>query len=184
MKFLLVLSQQIDRFNTRLAKAISWLVLLVVLVSAGNAAVRKMFNLSSNGLLEIQWYLFSAIFLLTGGYTLLMNEHVRIDLLSSRLSRRTQAKVDIVCTVLFLFPFCYMMLLYGWPMFSEFWYSGETSSDAGGLVRWPVIAFIPLGFFLLFSQGVSEIIKRVAFLTGQGPDPAGRHPEMHGEVAP
>ncbi|MDC7704375.1 TRAP transporter small permease subunit [Vogesella indigofera] len=152
-----------------------------MLISAGNAVVRKLFNISSNGLLEIQWYLFSAIFLLAAAYTLQKNEHIRIDLLVGKLSERGQAVVDIVGTLLFLMPVCYLLISFGWPMFLDAWNSGEMSSDAGGLVRWPVFLLIPVGFALLMAQGLSELIKRVAFLQGLIPNPAIKSNDPHKE---
>ncbi|KMJ54236.1 sugar transporter [Vogesella sp. EB] len=181
MQLLLALSRLIDAINARIGQAASWLVLVVVLISAGNAVVRKLFNISSNGLLEIQWYLFSAIFLLAAAYTLQKNEHIRIDLLVGKLSERGQAVVDIVGTLLFLMPVCYLLISFGWPMFIDAWNSGEMSSDAGGLVRWPVFLLIPVGFALLMAQGLSELIKRVAFLQGLIPNPAIKSNDPHKE---
>lgn len=181
MQLLLALSRLIDAINARIGQAASWLVLVVVLISAGNAVVRKLFNISSNGLLEIQWYLFSAIFLLAAAYTLQKNEHIRIDLLVGKLSARGQAIVDIVGTLLFLMPVCYLLISFGWPMFLDAWNSGEMSSDAGGLVRWPVFLLIPVGFALLMAQGLSELIKRVAFLQGLIPNPAIKSNDPHKE---
>lgn len=181
MQLLLALSRLIDAINARIGQAASWLVLVVVLISAGNAVVRKLFNISSNGLLEIQWYLFSAIFLLAAAYTLQKNEHIRIDLLVGKLSARGQAIVDIVGTLLFLMPVCYLLISFGWPMFIDAWNSGEMSSDAGGLVRWPVFLLIPVGFALLMAQGLSELIKRVAFLQGLIPNPAIKSNDPHKE---
>lgn len=181
MQLLLALSRLIDAINARIGQAASWLVLVVVLISAGNAVVRKLFNISSNGLLEIQWYLFSAIFLLAAAYTLQKNEHIRIDLLVGKLSERGQAVVDIVGTLLFLMPVCYLLISFGWPMFIDAWNSGEMSSDAGGLVRWPVFLLIPVGFALLMAQGLSELIKRVAFLQGLIPNPVIKSNDPHKE---
>lgn len=181
MQLLLALSRLIDAINARIGQAASWLVLVVVLISAGNAVVRKLFNISSNGLLEIQWYLFSAIFLLAAAYTLQKNEHIRIDLLVGKLSERGQAVVDIVGTLLFLMPVCYLLISFGWLMFLDAWNSGEMSSDAGGLVRWPVFLLIPVGFALLMAQGLSELIKRVAFLQGLIPNPAIKSNDPHKE---
>jgi TRAP-type mannitol/chloroaromatic compound transport system permease small subunit len=181
VQLLLALSRLIDAINARIGQAASWLVLVVVLISAGNAVVRKLFNISSNGLLEIQWYLFSAIFLLAAAYTLQKNEHIRIDLLVGKLSARGQAVVDIVGTLLFLMPVCYLLISFGWPMFIDAWNSGEMSSDAGGLVRWPVFLLIPVGFALLMAQGLSELIKRVAFLQGLIPNPAIKSNDPHKE---
>lgn len=182
MQSLLALSRLIDAINARIGQAASWLVLVVVLISAGNAIVRKAFDISSNAFLEIQWYLFSAIFLLAAAYTLQKNEHIRIDLLNSKLSQRGRAMLDIVCTLLFLVPTCVLLIMYGWPMFMNAFVSGEMSSDAGGLIRWPVFLLIPVGFSLLLLQGISEIIKRLAFLSGAGPDPlASKNDDVHKE---
>ena len=183
MQMLLALSRLIDAINARIGQAASWLVLVVVLISAGNAVVRKLFNVSSNGLLEIQWYLFSAIFLLAAAYTLQKNEHIRIDLLAGKLSERGQAIIDIVGTLLFLMPMCFLLIRFGWPMFIDTWTSGEMSSDAGGLVRWPVFLLIPTGFALLMAQGLSELIKRIAFLQGLIPNPTIKSNDPHKEPA-
>ena len=171
MHTLLALSRLIDAINASIGRSASWIVLIVVLISGGNAVVRKLFHVSSNGFLEIQWYLFSAMFLFAGAYTLQKNEHIRIDLLASKLSARGQALLDIVCTVLFLLPFSTLLVYYGWPMFMDAWTTGEMSADNGGLIRWPVLVLIPIGFTLLTLQGVSEIIKRVGFLAGIAPNP-------------
>ncbi|HSQ02834.1 MAG TPA: TRAP transporter small permease subunit, partial [Burkholderiales bacterium] len=151
-----------------------WLVLVAVLVSAGNAIMRYTFNMSSNAWLEIQWYLFSAIFLLAAGYTLKHNAHVRIDVIAGRLSPRGHAAIDIFGGLLFLMPMALIILYLSWPMVVDSYTTQELSSDAGGLLRWPVKVLIPVGFALLTLQGVSEIIKRIAFLRGLIPDPA--HP--------
>jgi TRAP-type mannitol/chloroaromatic compound transport system permease small subunit len=169
MKILLALSRLIDALNRRVGLAMGWLVLVAVLVSAGNAVMRYAFSLSSNAWLEIQWYLFSAIFLLGAGYTLQKNEHVRIDILIGRLSPRGQAWLEILGTLLFLMPMALIILWLSWPMFMQSYAGGEMSSDAGGLLRWPVKLLIPAGFSLLVLQGASEIIKRVAFLRGVPP---------------
>jgi len=160
------LARAIDRVNETVGRAVVWLVLAATLVSAANAAARYGFNLSSNAWLEIQWYLFGAIFLLAAGYTLKHNGHVRIDVLYGRLTPRAQAWIDLVGTLGALLPLCAFMVWLSWPGFVESWRSQETSPDAGGLVRWPVRLLIPLGFALLGLQGVSEAVKRVAFLRG------------------
>ena len=177
MQLLLALSRLIDTINARIGQAASWLILIVVLISAGNAIIRKVFNISSNGFLEIQWYLFSATFMLAAAYTLQRNEHIRIDLLSSKLTAQGRAIVDILGTLLFLMPVCFFLVKFGWPMFMDAWTTGEMSSDAGGLIRWPVFLLIPVGFSLLMAQGVSEIIKRIAFLQGLIADPGIKHSE-------
>ncbi|BAK77247.1 tripartite ATP-independent periplasmic transporter DctQ component [Pseudogulbenkiania sp. NH8B] len=181
MHSLLALSRLIDGITARIGRSASWIVLIVVLISAGNAVIRKLFNVSSNAFLEIQWYLFSAMFLLAAAYTLQRNEHIRIDLLAGRLSKRGQAVLDIVCTVLFLLPMTSIIAWYGWPIFIDALRSGEMSSDPGGLIRWPILMLIPIGFTLLLLQGVSEIIKRVAFLQGLAPDPSEKTLDPHKE---
>jgi TRAP-type mannitol/chloroaromatic compound transport system permease small subunit len=167
----LSLSRGIDALNERVGRWVSWLVLAAVLISALNAVVRKAFDTSSNAFLEIQWYLFAAVFLLAAGYTLLRQEHVRIDVILSKFSKRTQIKIEAVCTVLFLFPFCYEVISLVWPLVVQAYRSGEMSSNAGGLIRWPVYALVPVGFALLWLQGVSELVKRIAFLKGLIDDP-------------
>lgn len=170
MRVLLKISRGIDAVSEFIGGSAIWLVLLTTLISAGNAIVRKIFNMSSNSLLEIQWYLFAAVFLLGGGFAFLRNEHVRIDFLASRFSARMRNWVDIAGILLFLFPLCYLLIDYSWPLAMRAWETQEVSANAGGLIRWPVYALIPLGFLLLGVQGISELIKRVAFLTGHGPD--------------
>lgn len=174
MGMLLRLSAGIDRLNEWVGRWVAWLVLFAVLISAGNAVVRKVANTSSNAYLEIQWYLFAAIFLLAAGYTLLRQEHVRVDVLLTRWSRPTQIKIEIFGLLFFLLPFCYEVIHLVWPLVQRAYESGEQSSNAGGLIRWPVYALVPAGFSLLTLQGISELIKRVAFLMGLAPDPARR----------
>lgn len=171
MKVLLGLSRLIDGLNERIGKLACWLVLAAVLVSAGNAVVRKVFDTSSNAFLEGQWYMFATLFLLSGGYTLLKQEHVRIDVIYLRFSRRTQVGIDVFGTILFLLPMSLLMLYLSWPYFTNAFISGETSANAGGLIQWPVKMMMPVGFTLLALQGVSEIIKRIAWLKGLAPDP-------------
>ena len=171
MKVLLGLSRLIDGLNERIGKLACWLVLAAVLVSAGNAVVRKVFDTSSNAFLEGQWYMFATLFLLSGGYTLLKQEHVRIDVIYLRFSRRTQVGIDLFGTILFLLPMSLLMLYLSWPYFTNAFISGETSANAGGLIQWPVKMMMPVGFTLLALQGVSEIIKRIAWLNGLAPDP-------------
>jgi TRAP-type mannitol/chloroaromatic compound transport system permease small subunit len=166
MPFLLNISRLIDAFS----ELVMWFILATTLISAVNAIVRKMFDSSSNALLEIQWYLFAVVFMLGSGYAFLRNAHVRIDFVSSKFSARGRNWVDIFGIIIFLFPLCYMMATLGWPLFERAWNTGEMSSNSGGLIRWPVYGLIPLGFAILFLQGVSELIKRIAFLTGHGPD--------------
>lgn len=171
MQALLKFSKAIDWLNAQVGKFAIWLILLATLVSGINAIVRKLFNMSSNAYLEVQWYLFAASFLLAAGYTLLHNEHVRIDVMSSHLSKRGQMWVDIIGFVFFLTPICAVILWFGFPFFLQGFRSGEMSSNSGGLIRWPVYAMIPLGFTLLLLQGWSELIKRIAFLQGLIEDP-------------
>jgi TRAP-type mannitol/chloroaromatic compound transport system permease small subunit len=170
MPFLLQISRVIDALSTRIGQMAMWMILIATFISAGNAIVRKVFNNSSNALLEIQWYLFAAVFLLGAGYAFLRNAHVRIDFIASKFTARTRNWIDIGGILIFLFPLCYMMITLGWPTFENAWVSGEVSSNAGGLIRWPVLLLIPLGFALLMLQGLSELIKRAAFLMGVGPD--------------
>ncbi len=170
MPLLLKLSRLIDSISELIGKLAMWMILATTLISAGNAIIRKIFDTSSNAWLEIQWYLFAAVFLLGGGYAFLRNAHVRIDFISSKFSARGRNWVDILGIVVFLLPLCYIMATLSWPTLANAYNSGEMSSNAGGLIRWPVYALIPAGFALLALQGVSELIKRIAFLTGHGPD--------------
>ncbi|MEO6565480.1 MAG: TRAP transporter small permease subunit [Casimicrobiaceae bacterium] len=171
MKALLALSRAVDTLNDHIGRAVYWLVLLAVLISAGNAIVRKAFDMSSNAYLEIQWYLFSAVFLLCAGYTLLKNEHIRIDVIAGRLSRRTQTWIDVLGTIFFLLPVVALILYESVPWFVRAWQSQEVSPSAGGLILWPAKILVPIGFSLLGLQGLSELIKRIAFLQGLIPDP-------------
>jgi TRAP-type mannitol/chloroaromatic compound transport system permease small subunit len=171
MKALLPLSGLIDRFNERIGQLVRWFVLAAVLISALNAIVRKAFNISSNAFLEVQWYLFAAVFMLGAGYAFLRNVHVRIDFISSKLSRRTNAIIDSVGIVVFLIPLSLIMIVLSWPFFTNAWHSGEMSQNAGGLIRWPAYVLIPLGFTILLAQGLSELIKRIAFIRGDIPEP-------------
>ncbi len=170
MNALLKLSSLIDWLNERVGRLVMWLVLAAVLISAGNAVVRKVFGTSSNAFLEIQWYLFAAVFMLGAAYAFLHNAHVRIDAISSRLSAKTRNIIDIVGILLFLLPFCILMIDLSWPLVTQAYVTGEMSQNAGGLIRWPVYALLPLGIGLLVLQSASELIKRIAFLTGAGPD--------------
>ncbi|MDX9885651.1 TRAP transporter small permease subunit [Thauera sp.] len=174
MSSLLRLSRLIDWINERVGRSVMWLVLIAVVISAGNALVRKLFNTSSNALLEIQWYLFAAIFMLAAGYTFLRNEHVRIDILTSRLSPRGQNIVDVIGILFFLLPMAVLILWLSWPIVVNSVQSGEMSQNPGGLIRWPVKMLLPAGLALLVLQAISELIKRVAFLTGHGPNPLRR----------
>lgn len=178
MNAMLKLAGGIDTVNERIGRGAIWLVLVVVLISAGNAVSRFAFNLSSNAMLEIQWYLFSAIFLFCAAYVLKRNEHIRIDVIAGRLSERAQNWIDVFGILVFLLPMALIVGYLSWPVFMNAWNSGEISSNPGGLVRWPVRLMLPIGFALLVLQAVSELIKRLAFLTGAGPNPlrkAGGH---------
>ena len=182
MQALIRLSRVIDALNERVGKTVLWLVLVAVLVSAGNAIIRKVFNTSSNAFLELQWYLFSAVFLLCGGFTLLRNEHVRIDVVAGRLSPRAQAWIDVFGTIFFLLPMAVMFIYLSWPILIRTYTQGEISTNAGGLLIWPARALVPVGFTLLVLQGLSELIKRIAFLAGRGPDPVQRHDAHSAEL--
>ncbi len=171
MTLLLKLSQLIDWLNERVGKGAFWLVLIMAVISAGNASYRFVFNDSSNGMLEIQWYLFAAVFLLCSPYTLQKNEHVSIDVLSGKLSPRGLAVIDIIGTLFFLLPMVVLVLYLSVPLVAESYKINEYSANAGGLIRWPVKILLPIGFTLLALQGVSELIKRVAFLMGLIGDP-------------
>jgi TRAP-type mannitol/chloroaromatic compound transport system permease small subunit len=173
MKILLRLSRVIDGINGLLGKLIPWLVLAAVLISASNAVARKAFNLSSNAYLEVQWYLFAAVFLLGAGYAFLVNAHVRIDVLAGKLAMRMRNIIDIVGILVFLLPLCGFMIHLSWPYVWQAYVSGEISQNYGGLIRWPAYALVPIGFGFLGLQALSELIKRFAFLTGQGPNPLG-----------
>jgi len=171
VKPFLQLSGLIDRTNERIGAVTMWLVLAAVVISAGNAIVRKAFNVGSNAFLEIQWYIFASVFMLGVGYVMLKNAHVRIDFISSRLSKRTNAWIDAIGIVVFTIPLSIIMIDLGWPLFARAWTSGEVSHNAGGLIRWPVLMLVPLGFAILLLQAVSELIKRIAFLRGVIPEP-------------
>lgn len=171
MGALLSFSRFVDALNTVIGKGASWLILLAVLISAINAVMRKVFAISSNAWLESQWYLFSAAFLLAAGYTLLANEHVKVDLIYSTLKRRSQLWIEVLGTIFFLFPFCLITIWLSWPVVLAKFASGEVSNNTGGLLQWPAWILIPIGFTLLALQGVSELIKRIAILRGDIPDP-------------
>jgi TRAP-type mannitol/chloroaromatic compound transport system permease small subunit len=181
MQALLKLSKLIDGLSSWIGKYAIWLILASTVISGINAVVRKAFNTSSNAYLEVQWYLFAASFLLVAGYTLLNQEHVKIDVVSSRLSKRGQIWIDVIGFTLFLIPLCVTILWFSIPFFLQGYVSGEMSSNAGGLIRWPVYAMIPLGFSLLLLQGVSELIKRIAFLMGLIEDPTHKKEEKTAE---
>lgn len=171
MQLLLKFSKLVDDLNGWVGKYIIWLILGSTVISGVNAMVRKAFDTSSNAFLEIQWYLFAASFLIASGYTLLNKEHVKIDVVYGRLAKKTQVWIDIVGFTFFLTPMCLVILLHSIPFFLQGFVSGEVSGNAGGLVRWPVYAVMPVGFFLLLLQGWSELIKRIAFLKGLIEDP-------------
>ena len=171
MKLLLSFSRAIDALNEHVGKLSYWLILAAVLISTGNAIIRYSLNMSSNAWLEIQWYLFSFVFLFCAGYTLLHNQHVRIDVISGHLSARGRAWIDIFGTIFFLLPMAIAIMWLSWPVFLDAYRSNEVSTNAGGLTVWPARLMLPVGFFLLVLQGLSELIKRIAFLRGLIPDP-------------
>ena len=172
MKVLLALSRAIDAISERIGQCVCWLVLATVLISAANATVRKLFNYSSNSFLEIQLYLFSMIFLFCAGYTLKHNEHVRIDIITARFSAKVRAGIDIFGTLFFLLPMAGLIMWLSWPLFMEAYTRNEVSTNAGGLIIWPARLMVPVGFFLLIAQAVSELIKRIAFMQDLIPDPS------------
>jgi TRAP-type mannitol/chloroaromatic compound transport system permease small subunit len=166
MRGLLAVSRVIDGLNERLSFVADWLVLLSCLISAGNAFSRYAFSISSNAWLEIQWYMFGALVLLGASYTLKRNEHVRVDIVYANVSTRRQIGIDIFGTILFMLPATIILCYLSWPIFHNSWVQGEVSANAGGLLRWPIKIFLPIGFALLTLQGISELIKRIAMLTG------------------
>ncbi|WP_323017539.1 TRAP transporter small permease subunit [Castellaniella sp.] len=171
MRIPLKIAGWIDALNTWVGRAVTWLVLIVAVISAGNAVMRKVFSLSSNAWLELQWYLFGAIFLLAAGYTFLRNEHVRVDVLSQRLSERVQVYIEIFGVVFFLMPAACLVLWLSIPFFWESYILHELSSNTEGLIRWPAKLLIPVGFALLILAGVSHLIKCVGFLRGACANP-------------
>lgn len=171
MTALLALSRAIDAVNARIGKIVSWLIVAAVLVSSINAIVRKVFDLSSNSWLELQWVLFAAVFLCCSPWTLIDNEHIRIDIVNARLSRKVRNWIDLLGGVFFLLPFTIVMLVTSWPFFLNSYRINEQSLNAGGLPQWPAKMLVPLGFALLFVQAISEIIKRVAIMQGRMEDP-------------
>ncbi len=170
MNALLKLSGLIDALSERVGRATIWLILVVVIISAGNAVSRFALNLSSNAMLEIQWFLFSAIFLFCAAYVLKKNEHIRIDVITGRFSARVQNWIDVFGILVFLLPMALLIGYLSWPVFMNAWTTGEGSPNPGGLIRWPVRLMVPIGFALLILQAVSELIKRLAFLAGAGPN--------------
>jgi TRAP-type mannitol/chloroaromatic compound transport system permease small subunit len=179
LRALIALSRGIDAVSAFIGRCVIWLILAAVLVSAVNAVVRKGFDMSSNAWLELQWYLFGAVFMLAAAYTLQRNEHIRIDILSSRLSKRTRDLIDIAGHSLMLLPFTALMIYLCWPFFFGAYRSGEMSGSAGGLIIWPARSFILLGFVLLFAQGISELIKRIAVIRELIPDPYANSESSH-----
>ncbi|HYM30102.1 MAG TPA: TRAP transporter small permease subunit [Candidatus Cybelea sp.] len=188
MGILLQLSRLIDWVNERVGRTLYWLILAAVLVSAVNAVVRYTFDVSSNAWLELQWYLFSAVFIGCAGYTLLRNEHIRIDIIISRFPKKVQIWIDIVGGFVALLPMTIIIMVLSWPIFTDSFARQEMSANAGGLLQWPFKLFVPVGFFMLMLQGFSEIIKRVAYLMGLAPDPSEKgaahgveaeHPPQH-----
>ena len=167
----LPLSRFIDAISIGLGKFVMWLILAATAISAGNAVMRKAFNVGSNAYLEIQWYLFAAVFMLGVGYVMLKNAHVRIDFVATHLSKRANATIDAIGIVMFTIPLAIIMVNLGWPIFALAFMSGEMSQNSGGLIRWPVVMLVPLGFALLIMQAISELIKRLAFLTGDLAEP-------------
>ncbi len=175
MAGLLALSRLIDRVNGVIGRNVSWLILVAVLISAGNASMRKAFDMSSNAWLELQWYLYGTVFMLAAAYTLQQNEHIRIDIISNKLSKRTRDWVDLICHVVFLVPFAALLVWLCWPWFWLSFNSGEISSNAGGLIIWPAKLMVLIGFVLLLAQAFSEIVKRAAVIMGVIDDPSPQH---------
>lgn len=174
MHALMKFSRAVDWLNAQVGRFVIWLIFAATAISALNAIVRKVFDTSSNAYLEAQWYLYAWSFLAAAGFTLLHREHVRIDVLNSRLPKRVQVWIDILGFALFLTPLCLLVLWLSVPVVLQMYQTGEMSGNPGGLIRWPVWLALPVGFVLLLLQGWSELIKRVAFLRGVGPDPMGR----------
>ncbi|SSC71843.1 unnamed protein product [Ciceribacter sp. T2.26MG-112.2] len=172
MKMLLAITRVIDAINGAIGRWVSWLLLAAVIISAGNAVIRKMFDISSNAWLELQWYLFGTVFMLAAAYTLLNNEHIRIDIVASSWSKRTRDWIDLILHIIFLVPFTFLMTWLAWPWFLNSFKIGEISSSAGGLIVWPAKAAVFFGFLLLSAQAISEIIKRAAILSGHLEDKA------------
>jgi TRAP-type mannitol/chloroaromatic compound transport system permease small subunit len=179
MQVFLGLSRAIDMFNEKVGRALAWLILLAVIVSTVNAVIRKVFNVSSNAWLEAQWYLFGAVFLGCAAYTFLKNEHIRIDIVSSKMSQGYRNAIELIGHIFFLIPLCLLMIYYGFPFFWASFRIGEMSTNAGGLIQWPAKLMIPVGFTMLFAQAISELIKRLAFMQGLIPDPHGTKSGPH-----
>ncbi|CAM4170511.1 TRAP transporter small permease subunit [Bordetella pseudohinzii] len=174
MRFLLQLSRMIDALNVLVGRVVAWLILAMVLISTANAFGRKFFHSGSNAWLEIQWYMFGALFLLASGYCLVRNDHVRVDILAQRLSQRAQVRLEIFGILFFLLPGCTLIMWLSWPMFWESYVSGEMSSNSGGLIRWPAKLLLPVGFTLLIAAALSHLIKCIGFLRGACGDPRQR----------
>ena len=172
MNVLLRFCSIVDRVNERIGRSAAWLTLFAVVICTVNAVVRYTVNMSSNAWLEMQWYLNAGMFLLVAAHALKINAHVRIDVIAGKLSPRAQAWIDVFGGLFFLLPVCLIIAWYSWPALVNSWSIGEMSSDHGGLIRWPMRLLIPVSFMLLALQGVSEVIKRCAFLAGRGPNPA------------
>jgi len=170
MRELLALSRLIDTFTRKLGQSVAWLIVVAAVISAGNALSRKLFDLSSNTWLELQWWLFSAVFLLAAPWTLALNEHIRIDILNERFPRWLRNAIEIVGHVFFLLPTAGLIVWTSWSFFTTSYDQNEQSSNFGGLPQWPVKFLIPLAFSILFVQGISELIKRIAIMTGDLPE--------------
>lgn len=166
LRILVALAHRIDALNRAVGTFAGWTILSAVLISFSNALFRYAFDMSSNAWLEVQWLLFSAVFLLGSGYALLQDQHVRIDIIASRLHPRTRAWIDVLGTLIFLLPMAGLVVYLSWPIFVRAWLTAETSSNAGGLLVWPARLLVPIGFLLLALQGISELIKRTAIITG------------------
>jgi TRAP-type mannitol/chloroaromatic compound transport system permease small subunit len=179
---MLRLSRAIDAVNLRIGKLVAWLIVAAVLVSATNAVLRKTLNISSNAWLELQWILFSMVFLWCASWTLLANEHIRIDIVNSMFPKRVRHWIDVLGHAFFLLPFTVVMLITGWPFFFASFRINEQSGNAGGLAQWPAKLLIPTGFLLLFLQGISELIKRIAVMQGRIPDPHAVHHPLEEEI--
>jgi TRAP-type mannitol/chloroaromatic compound transport system permease small subunit len=182
MNFLLAFSRRVDWITEKIGKSVGWLLLAAVLISAGNAIIRKAFGVSSNAYLEAQWYLFGAVFMLGAGYVFLHDQHVRIDVVSGKLKRSAQIWIDILGIGFFLLPLCIFVVWTSLPSLQLAIMTKEVSANPGGLLRWPVYALVPIGFSLLAVQSISELIKRIAFLTGHGPDPHAKPEKTDEEI--
>ncbi len=184
MQPLLAFSRAIDNFNSWAGRWLSWLVVVAVLISAVNAIIRKLFDMSSNAFLEMQWVLFSIVFLLCSPWTLLNNEHIRIDIINHRMPLRLRSWIDFIGHSLFLLPFSIIMLYMAVPFFLASWRVNEQSFSAGGLPQWPAKALIMIGMFMLLAQGISELIKRIAVMRGLLPDPNAAALSAHEAAVP